>query len=328
MKPLSVAAALASGLVLAASCLAATPEETGRWPARPIKLIVGFAAGGPGDTMARVHAEDLSMSLGQPVIVENRTGANGLIATDLVQKAPADGYTLGWNSVGHTTNVLLSKEAKYHPVKDFAPVILAEQLPLLVVTKGDSPFNSVSDLVKAAKEKPGELTYSSAGMGSSGHLAGALFESLAEVKMLHVPFRGNAPALAEVRAGRISTVFYAVVGLAAQVSQGQLKALGVTGDKRHPDFPGTPTMTEAGVPGFEEVGAWQGLFAPAGTPRPVVSRLNEAVNHSLAKPATRERLSRLGAVVVGSTPEEFSRFLEKDLDRWGRVIKAAGLKPE
>ena len=323
--------ALAAGLAATVAWLAASAsaaEDPQKFPTKSVRMIVGFAAGGPGDTMARVHAEDLSRLLGQPVVVENRTGANGLIASDLVQKSAPDGYTLAWNSVGHTINVLLSKEAKYHPVKDFSPIVLAEQLPLVLVTKGDSPFNSLADVVKAAKAKPGELAYSSAGIGSSGHLAGALFESLAGVQMLHVPFRGNAPALTEVRAGRIPVIFYAVVGLAPQVAQGQLKALAISTGKRHPDFPATPTMAEAGVAGFEDVGAWQGMFAPAGTPEPIVARLNDAMNRSLASPATRERLMRLGAVVVGSTPDEFSRFLEKDLERWGRVIKAAGLKPE
>jgi len=293
-------------------------------------MILGFAPGGPTDVIARVVAQDMSAALGQGVVVENKTGANSLIATQEVKRAAPDGYTLLATTLAHNVNpILMADKNPYDPIKDFAPVSLVAVLPLVVVTKPDSPFNSLQDIVKAAKSKPAEVTYGSAGNGGSAHLAAALLETVSKTTMTHVPFRGNAPALSEVMAGRVSFMFYPMVGIAEQVAQKRLKVLAITTAKRHPDFPTAPTTAEAGFPGFDEYTPGVGVVAPAGTPTPVINRLNEAIRVSLAKPETRERLRSLGATTEGgSSPAEFESYLKMDRDRWARVIKAAGVKAE
>jgi tripartite-type tricarboxylate transporter receptor subunit TctC len=320
----------ACGILMAAGAFlcAAAPVAAQTFPVKPIRIIVGFAAGGPTDVIARLLAKDMTATLDQSVVVENRTGANALIATEAVSRADPDGYTLLFASLSHNVNRIVSKEAKYHPVKDFAPITLAATLPLLLVTHPDAPFNSVRELVALAKAKPQAITYGSAGNFGSAHLAAAVLESRAGVKMTHVPFRGNAPALAEVIAGRVSFMFYPMIGIADQVAQKQLKVVAVGTEKRHPDYPDVPTMAEQGFANFEETAAWVGLLAPAGTPEVIVKKLHAAAAGSLAKAETVERLKTLGAVVVGDTPAEFKTYLEQDVERWERVIAASGLKSE
>jgi tripartite-type tricarboxylate transporter receptor subunit TctC len=300
------------------------------YPTKPIKLIVGFAAGGPTDVIARILAQDMTTKLGQGVVVENKTGANALIATQEVKRAAHDGYTILMTTLSHNVNaILMADKNPYDPIKDFAPVTLVCYLPLVMVAKADSPFNTPQDVVKAAKAKPNEVSYASAGNGGSAHLAGALVEALSGTKMTHVPFRGNAPALTEVMAGRVSFMFYPMVGIADQVAQKRLKALAVSTEKRHPDYPGAPTMAESGFPGFEQYTQGLGIVAPAGTPAAVIGKLNETIRASLAKPETKEKLKGLGAITEGgSTPEEFRKWLQGDAERWARVIKAAGVKAE
>jgi tripartite-type tricarboxylate transporter receptor subunit TctC len=290
---------------------------------------VGFAAGGPTDVIARVIAQDMTASLGQSVIVENRTGANAIIATDLVARAAPDGYTTLFSSLSLLVNAILSPDKiKYDPFRDFAPVSNAAVLPMLIVTRPSTPVNSVRELAALAKRRPGEVTYGSAGHGGSAHLAGAMFETLAGVKMTHVSFRGNAPALIGVMSGEVTFMFYPMIGIADHVAAGKLKVLAVGTPKRHPDYPSAPTMAEARMPGLAETAPWVGMIAPAGTPAAVVNRLSEDMRKSLARPETKERLRVLGAVTVGDTPGEFLEFLKKDHDRWTRVIKAAGVKAE
>jgi tripartite-type tricarboxylate transporter receptor subunit TctC len=320
---LITAAAICTGAALTSLQAAAQG-----YPVKPVKIIVGFAAGGPTDVIARLLAQDMSATLGQSFVVENRTGANSLIATETVAHAAPDGYVLLFASLSHNVNRLLMDKVQYDPIKDFAPVSLAAVLPLLAVTRAEAPYNSLQDLLKAAKASPGELTYSSAGNGGSAHLAGALLETLSGTKMTHIPFRGNAPALAEVMAGRVTFMFYPMIGVADQVAQKRLKVLAVGTLERHPDFPAAPTMAEAGFPGFEETAPWVGLLAPAGTPAPTVDQLYKAMHASLANPETGDRLKALGAVMIGSPPDQFATFLVKDADRWARVIKAAGVKGE
>jgi len=322
------------GLIVAAAlfagALASTPVVAQDYPVKPVKIVVGFAAGGPTDVIARVLAQDMAASLNQGVIVENKTGANALIATQEVKRAPPDGYTLLMTTLSHNVNaILMADKNPYDPIKDYEPVSLVALLPLVMVTKPDSPFTSVQDVVKSAKAKPGDISYGSAGNGGSAHLAAALLETLSGTSMTHVPFRGNAPALTEVMAGRVSFMFYPMVGIADQVAQKRLKALAVTTEKRHPDYPDAPTMAESGFPGFEEYTQGLGIVAPAGTPAPVIEKLNRAIRASLAKPETKEKLKGLGAITEGgSTPAQFTEFLKKDAERWARVIKAAGVKAE
>ena len=307
-------------------CTAANAQT---FPVKPVKLVVGFSAGGPTDVIARILAQDMTASLGQTVLVENKAGAASMIGTQEVKRAAPDGYTLYVTTLTHSVNAILHADKKpYDPIADFTPVSLLCHLPLVMVAKGDSPFNSATDVVNAARAKPGEVTYASSGTGGSAHLAGALVETLTNTKMTHVPFKGNAPALTEVMAGRISFMFYPMVGIAEQVAQKRLKVLAVSTEKRHPDYPNVATMSESGFPGFEEYTQGLGVVGPAGMPGPVVARLNEAIRASLARPDTAEKLKAMGAITQASTPAEFRSFLVKDLERWARVIKAAGVKAE
>jgi tripartite-type tricarboxylate transporter receptor subunit TctC len=317
-------------LLLALSFCFAAAAHAQSYPNKPVKLLVGFAAGGPTDVIARILAQDMTQSLGQTVLVENKAGATSMIATQEVKRAPADGYTLYMTTLTHSVNAVLHADKKpYDPIADFTPITLVAHLPLVMVAKGDSAFNTAADVVKAAKAKPGEISYASSGSGGSAHLAGALVEALTGTKMIHVPFKGNAPALTEVMAGRISFMFYPMIGIADHVAQKRLKVLGVSTEKRHPDYPGVPTMSESGFPGFEEYTQGLGVVGPAGLPAPVVTRLNEAIRGSLVKPETKEKLNKLGAITEGgSTPAEFRTWLAKDLERWERVIKTAGVKAE
>lgn len=308
-------------------CVLAPPITHAQdYPARPITLVVGFAAGGPTDVIGRILAQELSAALGQPVIVQNKTGANSLLGTQVVQHAAPDGYTLLVAAHAYSVNPLLLESAHYDPLRDFAPISLVAILPLLLVTPPDSQFNSVQDLVKAAKAHPGEVMYASAGHGGSSHLASALLESLSGTRMTHVPYSGNGPALLEVMAGRVSFMFYPMIGVAANVGQKRLKVLAAGTQQRHPDFPNVPTMAEAGFTGFHETAPWVGLVAPAGTPRAIIERLAKAVSTALHQPETQQRLRELGATTVGSSPAELTAFLQKDSERWARVIRAAGVE--
>jgi len=296
------------------------------FPAKPLRLVIGYAAGGPTDVIGRLIAQDMAATLGQPVVVENKTGANGLIGTLEVKKAPADGYTVLVTTLSHNVNAVLMADKKpYDPLKDFTPISLVAFLPMVMVTAADSPFNSVQDVINAARARPEAISYGSAGNGGSAHLAGALLATLTHTQMTHVPFRGNAPALTEVMAGRVSFMFYPMVGITEQIAQKRLKALAVTTEKRHADYPGVPTTAEAGLPGFEEYTQGLGVVGPAGIAPPVVAKLNGAVRASLAKPETEQRLKQLGAIVHPSSPGEFRIWLGQDAERWARVIKAAGV---
>ncbi len=314
------------GVLLA---LFATAVLAQTYPSKPVKIVVGYSAGGPTDVIARLLAQDMSAGLGQSVVVENKTGANGLIGTMEVKRAAPDGYTLLMITLSHNVNAILFADKKqYDPIADFAPVSLVSLLPLVLVAKGDSTINSVQELVALAKAKPEEVSYASAGNGGSAHLAGALLATLSHTQMSHVPFRGNAPALTEVMAGRVTFMFYPMIGISDYVTQKRLKVLAVSTAQRHPDYPDAPTMSEAGFPGFEDYTQGLGLVAPAGTPPEAIAKLNAAVRASLAKPEIRERLKTLGAITQASSPEEFTDFLRKDYQRWAHVIKAANVKAE
>ena len=317
--------------LLVATLLAVSPLVAAAqpYPSKPVKVIVGFAAGGPTDVIARVMAQDMSASLGQGFIVENRPGANAIIATEFVARAAPDGYTVLFSSLSLLVNaILLEGKAKYDPFKDFAPVSNAALLPMVIVTGPQAPFNSMRELIAMAKAKPGELSYGTSGHGGSTHLAGAMLENATGTKMINVPFKGNGPALAEVMGGRVTFMFYPAVGIADQVAAKRLKVLAVGTAAPHPDFPGVPTMADAGLPGFEATAPWVGMLAPAGTPAPIVSRLSEEMRKSIARPETRERMKQLGAIAVGDTPAEYAAFLKKDYERWAQVIKASGVKAE
>jgi len=326
MKYPFLAVAVATTCISAAAL--AQPNAT-TYPARPIRFVVGFAAGGPTDVIARITGQDMSASLGQTVVVENRAGANAQIATELVARATPDGHTLLYSSLSLLVNaILLESRAKYDPFKDFMPISNVAVLPMVVVTSASTKINSLKELLAAAKAKPGAITYGAPGHGGSGHLAGALLENLSGAKMTTIPFRGNAPALVEVMSGQVTFMFYPIVGIAEHVAGKRLRVLAVGTANRHADFPDVPTMGEAGFPGFEETAPWVGLFAPAGTPAAIVDRLSGDMRKSLVKPETIARLKSLGAITVGGTPGEYATFLKKDYERWARVIKASGVKAE
>jgi tripartite-type tricarboxylate transporter receptor subunit TctC len=315
-------------LLAAAGTALAAPALAQAYPTRTVRLVVGFAAGGPTDVIARVLAQDMSLALGHSVVVENRTGANALVATEAVAREAPDGHTLLVSTLSHSVNAILLPNARYHPLRDFAPVSLLAMLPLIAVTAPASPFASIPALVAAAKAQPGAISYGSAGNGGSAHLAGALLATRSETQMTHVPFRGNAPALSEVMAGRVSFIFYPMIGIADLIARGQLRPLGISTPQRSPDFPEVPTMAEVGFPGFEDYTQGLGVLAPARTPDLVVERLNSVIRAALAKPETNQRLKALGAIVQSSTPAEFASFLAGDLDRWRRVIDLARITAE
>ena len=312
--------------IAALACTLAPLAQAQTYPTRPIKLLLGFAAGGPLDTYTRVLAQDLSAALGQPVVVENRPGASGQIATDAVAQAEPDGYTLLSTASTFIVNPILMNKPKPDPLKDFVAVSHTAVLPTVLVVGQDSTANSVQDLVKLARGS--HVTYASAGTGGPAHLAGALLAHSTGTQMTHVPFKGAAPAIAEVMSGRVSYTFYTMSGLKEYVAAKRVKPLAITATQRHPDFPTVPTMTEAGIAGFDNVGAWFGIVAPAGTPAAVVARLNSAIDRSLAKPEVRDRLVGLSMVPVGGPPAAFKSFLEQDQVRWSALIKAADIKVE
>ena len=320
---LSACVALSALLPVTASAQAAP------YPTQPIKMLIGFAAGGPTDVIGRILAQHMTATLGQSVVVENRTGANSLIATREVAKAKPDGYTVLFASLSHNVNrLLLNEKAEYEPLGSFAPVSLVANLPLVVVTAYDSPYKTLQDLIAAAKSKPEAISYGSAGNGGSAHLAGALMATMTDSKMVHVPFRGNAPALTEVMAGRVSFMFYPMIGIAGHVADKRLRVLAVGSSKPMPDFPGVPTMDASGFPNFEQTAPWVGMLAPAGTPKAIVDQLNAALKKALAQPEIIKRMKDLGASPIGDTPDEFRAFLVKDSERWARVIKASGIKAD
>ncbi|HZN26662.1 MAG TPA: tripartite tricarboxylate transporter substrate binding protein [Burkholderiales bacterium] len=332
-----IAAALCTAVMTSAPAAGQTSPGTGPaapgsgqpYPAKPIRLVVGFAAGGPTDIIARVLAQHMTAPLGQTVVVENRTGANAIIATDLVARAAPDGYTALFSSLSLLVNAILSPDKiKYDPFKDFAPVSNAASLPMVVVTRPSTPVNSMRELIALAKRRPAEVTYGSAGHGGSAHLAGAMLETMGNVRMTHVSFRGNAPALIDVMSGQVTFMVYPIIGIAEFVSANKLKVLAVGTAKRHPDFPSVPTAAESGFAGFEQCAPWVGMLVPAGTPTPIVNRLSDEMRKALAKPEVVTRLNALGAEIIGDTPAEFAAFLKKDYERWTRVIRTAGVKAE
>ncbi len=307
----------------------ALPIAAQDFPTKPIKILVGYSTGGPTDVIARILAQEMSVSLGQSVLVENRTGASGNIATEAVAKGKPDGYTLVASTLAHNINpLLLTNTTKYDPIRDFAPVSLAVVLPQLVVVSYDSPFNSLADIIKQAKASPGSVTYGSAGVTGSSHLASALLAHQSGAQFTPVPFRGNAPALTEVMAGRVSFMFYPMIGISGFVQDKRLRPLAVTTAKRHPDFPNVATTGEQGLTGFDEYVGGVGLLTTAGTPPAIVQKLSAAARAALRKPAVRDQLSGMGAIVVGSTPEEFTEWMKADAERWAQLIKTANIKGE
>jgi tripartite-type tricarboxylate transporter receptor subunit TctC len=312
--------------LLLAFAAAASAQD---YPSKPVRFVVGFGAGGPTDVIARIVAQDLTASMGQAFLVENRPGANAIIATEYVARSAPDGYTLLFSSLSLLVNAILpGNTVKYDPFKDFAPVSNAAVLPMVVVTSPETKLNSIQDLVARAKAKPGELSYGTSGHAGSTHLAGAMLELFTGTKMINVPFKGNGPALAEVMAGRVTFMFYPAVGIADLVAQKRLKVLAVGTVQPWADFPGVPTMEEMGLRGFDATAPWVGVLAPAGTPPAIVNRVSAEMRKSLARPETQARMKQLGAITIADNPAEFAAFLKKDHERWAQVIQTSGVKAQ
>jgi tripartite-type tricarboxylate transporter receptor subunit TctC len=297
------------------------------YPAKPIRLIVPFAAGGSTDLLARTLAAQMQDSLGQPVIVDNRPGAGSNIGTELAAKAAPDGYTLLLGTNANAVNHTLFTNLRFDFVRDFVPISKVCSFLFILSLHPSVPATSVAELIALARKRPGELTFSSAGVGTGSHLAGELFNIMADVKLVHVPYKGNAPSVTDLLGGQVSMSFINAIVVLPHLKSGKLRGVAVTSAQRFSAMPELPTISESGLTGFEAVG-WNGLFAPAGTPREIVRRLNEETVRILRSPDIREKLVAQGAIVEGSSPAELEAFLRVDIERWAKTIKAAGVKAE
>ena len=297
------------------------------FPQKPIQFVVPYAAGGAGDIFARTVAQKLSSAFGHQVVVVNRPGANGIIGMEQVAKAPPDGYTIVMgNSAPMVLNPSLYAKLPYDPVKDFAPITQGTLYPYIVIVHPSIPAKSIPELVKLAKSRPGQLQYGSSGNGGANHLAGEMFKRAAQIDIVHVPFKGSAPALADTIAGQISMMFDTIVTTVPQLKAGKVRALAVTGEKRAPQTPDVPTIAEAGYAGYK-VTSWQAILAPSGTPRPIVDRLYQESAKALKLPDVIERLATQGGnEIVASTPEEFARVIREEIASYGKIIRAANIR--
>jgi len=311
-------------VALGVALLVASAVAAAAFPDKPIRLIVPFPAGGAADVMARGMAQRLGSELGQQIVVDNRGGAGGTTAAEAAAKSPPDGYTLFFGTMGtHAINAALYPKLRYDPLKDFAPISLTHTTPRVLVVGPSVQAKSVAELIVLAKAKSGGLTYGSAGNGSSSHLSGALFELLAGVDMVHVPYKGSSPLLVDVLSGRVDMTFDSYTVYEEHIKAGKVRVLGVTSAKRMAALPQVPTIAESGLTGYD-VSNWLGLFAPAGTPKEVVGALHAAVGKAMATPALRAQLTALGIEPAYGTPEEFAALIKAELPKWAEIVKKSG----
>lgn len=314
---------------LVAAGMAPGPAEAAEYPDHPIRMVVGYAAGGPTDVIARIVATHMSGQLGQTVLVENKPAASAHIATQEVMNAAPDGYKLLASSLALTVNPLLYPDRyRYEADQAFEPITNIASLPMVLIARSDSPYRSLSDLVADARARPGQLTFGSSGLGGSAHLAAEMLSSRTGIRMLHIPYKGNGPALQDMIGGRLAFMFYPSIGIAGYVAGGTLRVLAVGAKAPMAEFPGVPTLDSLGLQGFEEGAPWVGLLAPSGTSRTIVDKLNRAAIAALDQPGVREELGKLGAYVIGDSPDEFRTFLIKDKARWAAVIEQGHVKGE
>ena len=325
--PFSTSLALALGAGLSMSVPARALAQTQAWPAKPVTIVVPTSAGGANDAMARIIAQGLSAKLGQPVIVENKAGANGAIASDFVARAAPDGYTIMFGYIAtHGINPALQK-LKYDPVADFEPIGMVAASPTVLVANKDVPVKSAKELVDYLKAKPGTYSYATAGNGTAPHIAGELFRLSAGVDVTSVPYKGSAPAVLDTIAGSTQYMFPSLFTAYPQIKGGKLKALGIAGDKRSPVLPDVPTLAEQGIPNVG-MSQWYAMFAPAKTPKAVVTRLNAEMNAVLADKGVQKRMEDQGAEVETGTPEQLKTLVQKEVARWKAVVSAAKIKAE
>ncbi len=320
--------ALAFGISVLATAVAPASAEAQAYPSRPLRFIVPFPPGGSTDIYARIIGPRLADALRQQVVIDNRPGAGGALGADLAAKAPPDGYTI-W--LGQTNNLAIGPAMRtknsYDPVRDFSPITLLMQAPQVMVVNAGSPITSIKELIAAAKSKPGTLTFASAGIGSSGHVAGELLNQAAGVNITHVPYKGASPAMIDLRGGRVTFLATSLASAAQFVKDGKIKGIATTGLKRARLMPDVPTVAESGVPGFE-VASWHGMLAPAKVPREIIARLNREIVAILDKPEVRDALLSEGGDITPGTPEEFAVFLKSEAQKWAKVIKQAGITAE
>lgn len=315
--------AFAAGVVAAANVASA---QTG-FPTKAVHLFVPYPAGGAVDILARTLGDELSKNWGQPVIIENRPGAGGLVASQALATSAPDGYTLIVVASGHATNPFLYPKIPYDTFKDFTPISLLASSPNILLVRADSPYKTLADLLAQARAKPGSLSYGMAGNGTSTHLAGELLKNLAKVDIVAIPYKGGGPAMNDLLGGQIPMSFNNGPESVGQISAGTVRALGVTTAKRAPFLPDVPTIAEAGVAGYD-TGVWWGLVGPAGMSATIVAQLSSDFVAALKAPAVRDRLNTLGAAPIGSSPKEFDAVIRADYEKWGPIIKAAGMKAE
>jgi tripartite-type tricarboxylate transporter receptor subunit TctC len=314
---------LLAAALLGLSCAAAAQD----FPSKPIRVVVPFPPGGGTDIVARTVAPKMQEVLGQPILVENRSGAGGNLGTEVVAKSPPDGYTLVVASASSAINTTLVKGLSWDLVRDFSPVVLLVVNQHLLAAHPSVPAANAKELIALAKAKPGQVTYASYGNGSSAHLTAELFKMMAGVDLLHVPYKGAAPAVNDLIGGQVNVIFADVAALLPHLKSGRLKALGIGSARRFEGLPEVPTIMESGLPGFE-AGGFLGLAAPAGTPAAVIAALNSAAVKSLAVPDVRERLLALASPPMGGTPEQFGQLMKEEIDKWAKVIRAGNIKAE
>lgn len=319
-------------LAAASFCVLASSAAVGwaaaaSYPTRPVRLIVPYAAGGNADIVGRIVAEGLTARLGQQVVVDNRPGAASIIGTDLAAKAAPDGYTILLVASTFAVNPSLAPKLPYDTLKDLAPISLVGQTPQVLVVTPAMPVDSVQAFIAYAKARPNALNYGSTGVGSTANMAGALLNLMAGIQLVHVPYKGTAQSLTDVIAGHLHVAIPSMTSSIAHIYAGRIKALGLTSTKRSPQLPDVPTIAEAGVPGYQAV-IWNGVLAPAGTPHPILERLSREVVATMRSPEATARYGAMGAETIGSTAEEFARFIRAEIEQYARVIKASGLKAE
>ena len=321
--------AIAAATIATVSACVVLPlqAQPSSWPTKPIKLVVGYAAGGATDVIARLIAGKLGELLGQQVIVDNRAGANSNLGAEVVAHAPADGYTLYVFTIANTINATLYDKLGYDPQKDFEPIGLIAKVPNILVVNPKLPVKSVADYVRFAKESKDGITFASAGSGSSIHLSGEMFKIVAKLNMLHVPYRGSAPAVTDLLGGQVQSMFDNAPSALAHVKAGKLRAIAITSAQRSPLLPEVPTLAESGFPGFD-VQSWFSLAAPAGTPKAVVERVNAELVKIIALPEVRQRLQAMAATPESSSPEQLRSFIAAEIKRWREVVRQSGAKAE
>ena len=318
--PMKFTIAFICGLL---SLVMTAPANAQSYPNKPVRVVVPYPPGGPTDIVARVLFQQVSEATGQQFLVDNRAGAGGNIGAEIVAKSSADGYTLLIGTTAHAINMSLFKNLSYDVQKDFAPVSLLTQGPLVLVAHPQFPANSIKEVIELAKSKSGGLNFASSGNGQSTHLSAELFNTMAGIKMSHVPYKGSAPALTDVMSGQVDVMFDTTLSAMPFVKAGKLKALGLTSPVRSPAAPDVPTIAESGLPGYE-VFAWNGVFVPAGTPKAIIQQLNDQIRKAMLLPQVKDKFSAQGFAASWNSPENFGVFVKNEVDKWSRTVKASG----